>query len=59
MWFSYIGYMSPEVLNGDAGNVVDAEQADLWSMGCIFYEILNKKKVIREEEHGRELRLIR
>ena len=38
--YSLLLYNSPEIINGQNYN----EKSDLWSLGCILYEIITKKK---------------
>ena len=36
-------YISPEVLNSDVGYVKVGKKSDVWSMGCILYNLVYKK----------------
>ena len=38
-------YKSPEILEGDKWSY----QADIWSLGCIFYEVYTKKKLFNNQ----------
>lgn len=44
-------YMAPEIIKND-GNEKYSTKTDLWSIGCIFYEMLTGSHPIRVEKHS-------
>ena len=45
-------YMAPELINGTKYN----EKVDLWSIGCIMYELYTKKRYYNEIYYGKNIR---
>jgi len=53
------GYRSPEPINGSAAFT---NKVDIWSLGCIVYELIVGSQLFRNDcqvvEHGREIRSV-